>query len=140
MFDQIQSLAGAFGIACAAIAIGAGWVAVIASPNCSFDELDGSRADRHVRELLKQTSTPISGMLLAAGALFVLGASWGAAATAFLAAFGFFSNRWMLAPKKGKNPRGVKTSRKGQRTVSISFSLIFLLAAVVAAVLGIIGL
>ncbi|KCZ50266.1 MULTISPECIES: hypothetical protein [Hyphomonas] len=128
------------GLICCAMAIGASWVAAIASPNCSYDKLDGSRADRHVRELLHMTSTPIAGMMLASGALFLLSSSWAAGVTALLAAFGFFSNRWMLAPKTGKNPKGVRTSRKGQRAVSVSLSLMFTLIAIIAAILAMVGI
>ena len=140
MFQGLAAITTSLGLVFSAMAIGASWVAAIASPNCSFDKLDGSRADRHVRELLHQTSTPIAGMMLASGAFFLLATSWAAGITALLAAFGFFSNRWMLAPKTGKNPKGVKTSRKSQRQVSVSFSLIFTLIAIVSASLGVIGI
>lgn len=140
MFQNLAAIASNLGLIFCALAVGASWVAAIAAPNCSFEELDGSRADRHVRELLYTTSTPIAGMMLAAGACFLLAAHWGAGATAMLAAFGFYSNRWMLAPKTGKAPKGTRTSRKGQRAVSVSLSLIFMLVAVIAAILGMIGL
>ena len=136
MIAEIQHYAGGLGVAASAMAIGAGWVVTIASPNCSFDKLDGSRADRHVRELLLQTSTPIAGMMLASGAFFLLASSWAAAVTALLAAFGFFSNRWMLTP--GKKQKGERTSRKGQRAISVSLSLMFTLVAIVSVVLGMI--
>ena len=126
MITEIQQYAGGLGVAASAMAIGAGWVVTIASPNCSFDKLDGSRADRHVRELLHQTATPIAVIMLAV--------------TAGLAAFGFFSTRLMLAPKEGKNPKGVRTSRKDQRAVSVSLSLMFMLIAVIAGILGLIGI
>lgn len=140
MFQNLAAIASNLGLIFCALAVGASWVAAIAAPNCSFEELDGSRADRHVRELLYTTSTPIAGMMLAAGACFLLATHWGAGATAMLAAFGFYSNRWMLAPKTGKAPKGTRTSRKGQRAVSVSLSLIFMLVAVIAAILGMIGL
>ncbi len=139
MFQGIAAFSASLGLIFSALAIGASWVAAIASPNCAFDELDGSRADRHVRELLHKTSTPIAGMMLASGAFFIIATSWAAGVTALLAAFGFFSNRWMLAPKTGKNPKGVRTSRKGQRQVSVSLSLMFTLIAIIAAILGLIG-
>ena len=139
MLKNLGDLSAQLGLIFCALAIGASWVASIASPNCSFDKLDGSRADRHVRELLNQTAIPIAGMMLAAGAFFLLATSWAAAATAMLAAFGFYSARLMLAPKVGKTPHGAKTSRKGQRAVSVSLSLMFMLVAVVAAILGVIG-
>jgi hypothetical protein len=56
------------------------------------------------------------------------------------AAFGFYSNHWMLAPKTGKAPKGARTSRKGQRAVSVSLSLIFMLVAIIAAILGMVGI
>ncbi|MEZ5946400.1 MAG: hypothetical protein R3C13_04370 [Hyphomonas sp.] len=140
MLEQIARFATHLGLVFTSLAVGAAWVAAIASPNCSFDKLDGSRADRHVRELLNQTAIPIAGMMLAAGAFFMLATSWAAGATAMLAAFGFYSTRWMLAPKVGKTPKGMKTSHKGQRAVSVSLTLVFMLIAVTAAVLGIIGI
>ena len=139
MFQNLSDLASSLGLIFCAIAIGAAWVAAIASPNCSFDELDGSRADRHVRELLRQTSAPMAGLMLASAALFALATSWAAAGTALVTAFGFFANRWMLAPRKGKKPRGERTSRKDQRAMSVSFSLVFTLSAIIAATLGVFG-
>ena len=136
MFEGISTTATHLGLLAGAMAVGASWVAAIASPNCSFDKLDGSRADRHVRALLLQTSTPIAGMMLASGAFFLLASSWAAAVTALLAAFGFFSNRWMLTP--GKKQKGERTSRKGQRAISVSLSLMFTLVAIVSVVLGMI--
>ena len=86
------------------------------------------------------TSVPIAGMMLAAGACFLLATHWAAGVTALLAAFGFYSNHWMLAPKTGKAPKGTRTSRKGQRAVSVSLSLIFMLVAIIAAILGMVGI
>ncbi|MCA8900985.1 MAG: hypothetical protein KDA53_07005 [Hyphomonas sp.] len=140
MLQNLTALASQLGLIFCALAIGASWVAAIAAPNCSFEELDGSRADRHVRELLNQTAIPIAGMMLAAGALFLLATSWAAGGTAFLAAFGFYATRMMLAPKQGKAPPGHKTSRKGQRAVSVSLSLMFMVVAVIAAILGMVGI
>jgi len=73
-------------------------------------------------------------------AFFAIATSWAATVTAALAAFGFFSTRLMLAPKEGKNPKGVRTSRKDQRAVSVSLSLMFMLIAVIAGILGLIGI
>jgi hypothetical protein len=89
---------------------------------------------------LHQTANPIAAIMLAATALFALATSWAAAVTAALAAFGFFSTRLMLAPKEGKNPKGVRTRRKDQRAVSVSLSLMFMLIAVIAGILGLIGI
>lgn len=137
MFESLQIYANFIGVGLAAMSVGASWVSAIASPNCSYDKLDGSRADRHVRELIYSTALGISGMLLGSGMLFLLGTSWIAAVTALMAAFGFYATRMMLAPKAGKNKRGVKTSRKKQRAYSVSFSLVFTVVAFAAMVLGV---
>lgn len=140
MLQNLQTLANGLALITCAMAIGASWVASIASPNCSFDKLTGARADSHVRELLYRTTTPIAGLMLVSGALFVLAASWVAGAIALISAFGFFSTRMMLAPKEGKNPQGVRTRRKEQRGSSVMLSLMFTVAAVGAALLGLFGL
>lgn len=139
MLQNLQVLSNSAALITCAIAIGAAWVASIVSPNCSFDKLTGARADTHVRELLYRTATPLSGLMLVSGALFLLATSWVAGVVALLSAFGFFATRMMLAPKTGKNPKGVSTRRKEQRGSSVMLSLMFMLAAVIAAILGLFG-
>lgn len=140
MLENLQSFFNGAALIACAMAIGASWVASIESPNCSFDKLTGARADNHVRELLYRTAIPISGMMLISAALFLLAASWIAGAVALVSSFGFFSTRMMLAPKQGKNPKGVRTRRKEQRGSSIMLSLMFTLAAATSALLGLFGL
>ena len=140
MLQSLQTLSNGIALITCAMAIGASWVAAIASPKCSFDKLTGARADTHVRELLYRTATPIAGMMLISGALFLVATSWIAGAVALVSSFGFFSTRMMLAPKEGKTPKGVRTRRKEQRGSSVLLSLMFTLAAAAAAVLGLFGL
>ncbi|MEE9380243.1 MAG: hypothetical protein V3V03_02450 [Hyphomonadaceae bacterium] len=141
MFDAIQNVAGGFATVLLGIATGAAWIATIVGPNCSYDRLDASRADGHVRKLLVDASTPISGVLLAGGAFAVLGGSFGAAILSILAAFGFFSNRWTLASRKrGTTPPGVRRKRKSERVVAIGLSLMFTAVTAVAAMLAIFGI
>lgn len=124
------------------LAVGCAWVAAVASPNCSYDKLDYSRADSHVRELLERTSTLIAGLLLAGTALAILGGSRGAAILSALAAAGFFSNRWTLSPMKSRQVApGVKRApkKKTQRVVAVSLSLMFGAAAAIAGVLAVFG-
>lgn len=139
MLDTLQSYAAMLAILLNGIALGAAWIVTMASPNLSFDRLDGSRADGYVRALLKGTSTPLAGLLLAAGAFGVLGGTYAASACSLLAAFGFFSNHWMLA-SRGKVPKQIKTSRKGQRVMAVSMSLVFSLVVLAACLLGIAGI
>ncbi len=140
MLDTLAPYATQIALVLTALALGAVWVTAIASPNCSFDKLDGSRADRHVRELLSQTALPIAVLMFIAGGAFLVATSIAAAITAFITGFGFFTNRWMLAPRVGKLPPGAKSSRKGQRMVTVSFTLMFALTAVITLVLGFIGI
>lgn len=139
MLQGLQSLLNSAALITCAMVIGASWVASVASPNCSFDKLTGARADTHVRELLYRTATPIAGLMLVSGALFLLATSWVAGAVALVSSFGFFGTRMMLAPKTGKNPKGVRTRRKEQRGSSVMLSLMFTLAAIAAALLGLFG-
>lgn len=138
MFETLQSTASGLAVFFAALATGAVWAVTMAAPNCSFDRLDYSRADGHVRQLLKDASTPISLMLLAATALALLGGAYGAATLAVLAAIGFFTNRWTLAPrKKGEGAPGLRQRKKSQRIVAISLSLMFGCVSAIAAVLAV---
>jgi hypothetical protein len=136
MLEHLKSLSNSAGLIACAAAVGASWVAAIASPNCSFDKLTGARADTHVRELLYRTSMPIAALMLISGALFVFATSWVAGSVALVSCFGFFSTRMMLAPKTGRNPRGVRTQRKDQRGYAVMLSLIFTVSAAISALLG----
>lgn len=142
MFSSFSEFAADIGIALLGVSVGAGWIIVIASPNSSYDGNDSvARADTQIKRLLKDCSVPVALMLLAAGACCILGRSWIAGATSFLAAFGFYSNQWMLAPKKrGSTPPGVKTRRKEQQKMAMGFSLVFLLIAAVALLLAVLGI
>ena len=142
MFASLSDFAADIGIALLGIAAGAGWIIVIASPNSSYDGNDSvARADTQIKRLLKDCSIPVALICLAAGACCILGRSWIAGATAFLGAFGFYSNQWTLAPKKrGSTPTGVRTRRKEQQKLAMGFSLVFLLIVVVALVLAVLGI
>lgn len=139
MLDWFHDSVNGFGTALNGIALGASLVVLVISPNVSFDRLDASRADGYVRQLLRDTSTPLAGILLAAGAFCILGGAYAAGACSLLSAFGFFLNRWMLAGR-GKVPDGVKTSRKGQRVMAVSLSLVFTLMIAIATVLSVLRL
>ena len=138
MFTALSGFAADISIALLGLAVGAGWVVVILSPNSSYDGNDSTaRADTQIKRLLKDACIPITLILMAAGAFAILGRSWIAGASAFLAAFGFYSNRWTLAPKKrGSTPPGVRTRRKDQQRLAMGFSLVFLLVAMIALVLA----
>jgi hypothetical protein len=123
------------------LAVGAAWIVTIVAPNTSYDSLDATRADKHVRGLLKSASDPIAVILLVAGGLAILGGALVSGVAAFLAAFGFFTNRWTLANfKRGETPPDANEKRKAQRAIAVSLTLVFALVATVAAVLAVLGI
>ena len=141
MLEMIRDFGQGGAVLLIGMATGAAWIAAIAAPNCSYDRLDASRADGHVRQLLKTTSDPIAVLLLAAAALCVLGGAIGAGITSGVAALGFFSNRWTLASfKRGETPPGARRRRKTQRVAAVSLTLMFTLVCAIAGVMAIMGI
>jgi hypothetical protein len=123
------------------LAVGGAWIVTIVAPNTSYDSLDATRADKHVRGLLKSASDPIAVILLVAGGLAILGGALVSGVAAFLAAFGFFTNRWTLANfKRGETPPDANEKRKAQRAIAVSLTLVFALVATIAAVLAVLGI
>ena len=142
MLDGLRELSQALSIALFAFASGCAWIAAIVAPNTSYDRLDHSRADGHIRLLLVNSSAHIAFVLLGASALAFLAGSIAAGIVGGLAAAGFFTNRWTLAPrtKAEKAPKGVRARDKTKRVVAVSLTLIFTLVALIATVLAIAGI
>lgn len=141
MFELIRDFGQASAALLLGLATGAGWVAGVIAPNSFYDGLDAGRADTQVRNLLKSVSVPVTFVLVAAGALAILGNAYAAGVTSLVAAFGFFSNNWTLAPqKKSSAPKGVKRRRKTERIVAVSLTLIFTFVTAIAAVLAVFGI
>ncbi|MAK59732.1 MAG: hypothetical protein CMK09_02015 [Ponticaulis sp.] len=137
MLENLQGVLSSLAALACGIAAGGTWIGVVVVPNESFDHMDYTRADRHVREVLKSGSTAIAGMLLAATAFAVLAGSFGAGAVAALAAFGFFTNRWTLAKRAAPSaPPGTRQRKKSQRIVAVALSLMFGLAAMAAGIMA----
>lgn len=142
MFDGLKELSQALSIACFAFSSGCAWIAAIVAPNTSYDRLDHGRADGHVRLLLTNSSNHIAFVLLAGTALAFLAGAYSAAIVGVLAACGFFTNRWTLAPrtKAEKAPPGRTARNKTKRVVAVSLTLIFTLVAMIATALAIAGI
>ena len=141
MLEMIRSFGQSGAVLLIGMSVGAAWIAAVIAPNCSYDRLDASRADGHVRQLLKTASDPIAVLLLAGAAFAVLGGAIGAGITAAVAALGFFSNRWTLASfKRGEVPPGARRRRKTQRVVAVSLTLIFTLVSAIAGIMAMLGI
>ncbi len=138
MLDALREIGQGGATLLFGLATGAAWIMAVVAPNCSYDRLDASRADGHIRQLLKSGSDMIAFVLLGAGALSILGGALAAGITGFLAALGFFSNRWTLS-KLPKTPEGVKRRRKSQRIVAVGLTLMFTLVAGIGGVLAVFG-
>lgn len=141
MFQAISQFSGDIAVLLIGMAVGGAWVCTMVGPNVFYDKLDGGRANTQVRALILSGSTPIAGLLLAGAASAFLGGAIGAGCTALIAAIGFFSNRWTLAGhKRGEAPPGARRRHKSKQVVAVGFSLMFLLAAVIAGFLAIFGI
>lgn len=141
MLERIGDLSGILAVMLIGIAIGGAWICTVLGPNVFYDKLDGGRANTQVKALLKSGSTPISGLLLAAACLAVLSGALGAGVVSAISALGFFLNRWTLGShKRGTKPPGVRRKRKSEQTIAVGFSLMFLLASIVAGVLAVLGI
>lgn len=141
MLEAIRNFGQDGAVLLLGLSIGAAWVVTMVAPNASYDHLSAGNADKHVRELLKSASDPIAVILLVAGGLAILGGAFVAGITSFLAAFGFFTNRWTLANfKRGETPPDAKEKRKAQRAIAVSLTLVFALVAAVAAGLALLGI
>lgn len=137
MLENLQDVLASLAALACGIAAGGTWIGVVVVPNESFDHMDYTRADRHVREVLKSGSTAIAGTLLAGSALSVLAGAFGAGAVAALAAFGFFTNRWTLAKRAAPSaPPGTRQRKKSQRIVAVALSLMFGVAAMAAGIMA----
>ena len=121
-------------------ATASGWTAAVIVANTSFDGLDHGRADRHLRRVLVNTAGFQAILLAIAAALAVLSGAWAAFVTSAIAALGFFSNVWTLAPRKDKTPEGMHRRHSTMRIVAVALSLIFTLTALTAGVLAALGI
>lgn len=140
MLENLQDFLTNLAALLCGFAAGGTWLGVVVVPNEAFDHMDYTRADRHVREVLKSGSTIIAGALLLACALSVLGGAFGAGAVAALSAFGFFTNRWTLAKRAAPSaPPGTRQRKKTQRVVAVALSLMFGLGAAVAGIMASFG-
>ena len=141
MLEAIRDLGQGGATLLIGLPTGAAWIMTIVAPNVSYDRLDASRADGHVRELLKSASDQIAFVLIGGAAFAILGGAIGAGIIASLAAFGFFSNRWTLASfKRGEAPPDAKRSKKTQRVLAVSLTLIFTFVAAIAGKMAVLGL
>jgi hypothetical protein len=136
LLSILQSLAAL----CAGGAAASGWTAGVITANTAFDGLDHGRADRMLRKVITATAGFQAALLgIAAGAALLSNARAGAVICA-IAAIGFLSNVWTLAPRREKNPPGLRKRHSTQRTVAVALTLIMTLTALAGGVIVAFGI
>ena len=121
-------------------AAASGWTAAVIVANTAFDGLDHGRADRMLRKVLVATAGFQAALLgIAAGAAMFGGAS-AAGIVAVVAALGFFSNVWTLAPRRDKAPDGLHKNNSTMRVVAVALTLVVTLVALAAAIMAALGI
>lgn len=123
----------------AGAAAASGWTAAVIVANTAFDGLDHGRADRMLRKVIVATAGFQAALLgIAAGCALLSGAT-ASGIVAVVAALGFLSNVWTLAPRRDKAPEGLRKKNSTMRVVSVSLTLIMTLAALTAGIMVTLG-
>lgn len=120
-------------------AAASGWTAAVIVANTAFDGLDHGRADRMLRKVLVATASFQAALMAIAGGVALLAGATAAGIVALVAALGFFSNIWTLAPRRDKAPTGVRRKNSTMRVVAVSLTLIMTLAALAAGIMAVVG-
>lgn len=117
-----------------------GWTAATIVPNTAFDGLDHGRADRMIRKVITATAGFQALLLGITTGAALLGGARATAIVAAIAALGFLSNIWTLAPRKEKAAPGTRKRTSTQRVVAVALTLIMTLAALAAGVMACFGI
>jgi hypothetical protein len=125
---------------CAGGAAASGWTGAVIVANSAFDGLDHGRADRMLRKVLAATAGFQAALLGVATGAALLSNSRAAAIVAGVAALGFLSNVWTLAPRRDRAPDGLKKKNSTQRVVAVALTLVMTLTALAAGVMAAFGI
>jgi hypothetical protein len=137
---ELASILHAVAAMFAGAAAASGWTAAVIVANTAFDGLDHGRADRMLRKVIAATAGFQAALLgIAAGAALLSGAR-ASGIVAAVAALGFLSNIWTLAPRRDKAPEGLRKKNSTMRMVAVALTLIVTLVAVAAAVMAVLGI
>lgn len=124
---------------CAGGAAASGWTGGVIVANQNFDGLDHGRADRMLRRVISASAGFQAALLGIATGAALLGGARAAAIVAAVAALGFLSNVWTLAPRKEKAGPGARKRTSTQRVVAVALTLLMTFVALTAGVLAAFG-
>ena len=137
MLETFRTMSAEISVLLIGLATGITFTTTIVAPNVSFDRLDGQRANGHVRSLIRSGSSIAATIYVICACLFLIGGAYGAASLSTLAAFGFFTNLWTLAPSKRVKGVSVSGREKSKRVIAISMSIMFMFVGLIAGIIGI---
>ena len=133
---DLISLLHSLAALCAGGAAASGWTAAVIVANSAFDGLDHGRADRMLRKVLSATAGFQAALLGIATGAALLSNARAAAIAAGVAALGFLSNVWTLAPRRDKAPEGLKKKNSTQRIVAVALTLLMTMVALAAGIMA----
>jgi hypothetical protein len=121
-------------------AAASGWTAAVIVANTAFDGLDHGRADRMLRKVIAATAGFQAALLgIAAGCALLSGAT-AAGIVSVVAALGFLSNVWTLAPRRDKAPDGLRKKNSTMRVVAVALTLTVTFVSLAAGIMAIMGI
>jgi hypothetical protein len=121
-------------------AAASGWTAAVIVANTAFDSLDAGRADRHLKRVIAATASFQALLMGLAAAFMALSGAMAAFVVGLVAALGFLSNIWTLAPRKEKTVPGARKRTTTQRIVAVALTLLVTAIALTSAVLAVLGI
>lgn len=118
-------------------AAASGWTAAVIVANTAFDSLDAGRADRHLKRVIAATAG-FQAVLMGLSASFsILSGAMAAFVVGLIAALGYLSNIWTLAPRREKTVPGARKRTTTQRIVAVALTLLVTAIALTSAVLAV---
>ena len=137
---ELASILHAVAAMLAGGAAASGWTAAVIVANATFDKLDHGRADRTLRKVISATAGFQAALLgIATGAALLSGATVAGIVCA-VAALGFLSNVWTLAPRRDRTPEGLRKKNSTMRVVAVALTLVVTLVSVAAGIMAAFGL
>lgn len=121
-------------------AAASGWTSAVIVANSAFDGLDAGRADRHIKRVMAATAGFQAVLMLLGAGFAALSGAMAGAIVGGVAALGFLSNIWTLAPRKEKTVPGARKRTKSQRVVAVALTLIVTCIALASGLLAVIGI
>lgn len=136
---DLISILHAVAAMCAGGAAASGWTGAVIVANSAFDGLDHGRADRMLRKVLAATAGFQAALLGIATGAALLSNARASAIVAGVAALGFLSNVWTLAPRRDRAPEGLRKKNSTQRVVAVALTLVMTITALTAAIMAAFG-